>query len=200
MARLKKTVGLTGNIASGKSTVGNIFEELGFSVIEADRIGWELLERADIAKKVIATFGNIKSNGAIDRRRLGGMVFAHASKLKALNAIIHPPLLEELSSRIAQSQEEMLFVNAALIFEWGIEDWFDKIVLVTCRKEKKLERLAKKGLTREASLRRLHAQMPESSKRARSDYIIENDGTLEQLRIKTREVLALLQTAFNMNP
>lgn len=189
------SVGLTGNIASGKSTVGSILEGLGFSVIEADRIGWELLERADIEKKIVSAFGNVKRDGMIDRSKLGNMVFADETRLKTLNSIVHPPLIKELKRRIEESAEEITVVNAALIFEWGIERWFDKIVLVTCRQEKKIERLAKKGVTRKETLQRLRSQIPESEKRARSDFIIENDGTLEELRTKTLKVIARLQAA-----
>jgi dephospho-CoA kinase len=193
MQRKKIVVGLTGNIASGKSSVGTILAEHGFSVIEADRIGWKLLNDPDVAEEILLAFGNVRKNGGIDRKKLGDIVFANSKNLKTLNSIMHPPLLKELKNQIEKSQADITVVNAALIFEWGIEQWFDTIVLVTCSRDKKLERLAAKGLTREQALQRLRSQIPEAKKAPRSDFTIENNGTLEELREKTLEVIVQIK-------
>jgi dephospho-CoA kinase len=193
----KRAVGLTGNIASGKSTVGKIFEAYGFPVIEADRIGWKLLKRPDIAEKVIAVFGNVEKDGVIDRKKLGAMVFADRTMLQVLNGIVHPQLLGELRRKIIRSKAFVTVVNAALIFEWDIGDWFDKTVLVMSSEEKKVERLEKKGLTREEALQRIRLQIPECEKTARCDFVIENNGTFEELREKTLKVIAQLKDAFD---
>lgn len=187
-------IGLTGNIASGKSTVGTILSEHGFPVIEADRIGWMLIKQPEIEEKVLSAFGNVRKDGEIDRNKLGDMVFSDRENLKMLNDIIHPPLLKELKRQIQGSTEDIIVVNAALIVEWGIEDWFDNIILVTCDEEVKIERLTKKGLTREKALQRLQSQIPESEKIPKSDFVIENNGTLEELRAKTLKVINQLKT------
>ena len=189
----KIVVGLTGNIASGKSTVGSILSEHSFPIIEADRIGWELLKNPSIAEKVVSTFGKVQKDGEIDRKMLGDMVFSDRAKLKALNDIVHPPLLKELKQQIQQSKADITVVNAALIIEWGIEDWFDRIILVICNEEKKIERLAKKGITREQAFQRLQSQLSESDKIPKSDFVIENNGTLEELREKTLKIIDQLK-------
>lgn len=186
-------VGLTGNIASGKSTVSGILSEHGFAIIEADRVGWELLKDPHIAEKVLRVFSDVEKDGEISRKKLGDTVFSDHARLGVLNGIVHPPLLKELKEQIERAKTDITIVNAALIFEWGIQDWFDKIVLVVCDDEKKIERLKKKGFNRTRALQRLQSQMPESEKVKKSDFIIENNGTVEELRAKTVELIDRLR-------
>jgi dephospho-CoA kinase len=189
MGKKKLVVGLTGNIASGKSSVGSVLSAHGFHVIEADRIGWELLANPDVKKRIVSSFKNVQTDEEIDRKKLGDIVFSNGANLKILNGIIHLPLLKELKHRIRKSDEAITIVNAALIFEWRIEDWFDRIILVICDEEKKIERLEKKGLTQEQALHRINSQIPESEKVQKSDFVIENNGTLQELRAKTHEII-----------
>ena len=182
-------IGLTGNIASGKSTVGNTLRENGLPVIEADRIGWKILEREDIRKELVDAFGDILKEEKIDRKKLGEIVFSDKRKMDVLNSIVHPLLLQELKREIEKRDDNTLVVNAALIFEWGIENWFDKIILITADKEKRIERLLKNNLSRKEAIQRINAQMDEIEKIARSDFIIENNGTLEELKKKTLSIL-----------
>jgi dephospho-CoA kinase len=193
MAKEQLLIGLTGNIATGKSTIANIFKEHGIPVIEADQIGWKLLDRKDIKEHIETICGDILKKGRIDRKKLGKVVFSNKEKLHLLNAIIHPPLLKELKLATADSKERILVVNAALIFEWGIEGWFDKILLVTSPDEQQINRLTSKQLTRKEAIQRMQAQMPDKDKIERCDFIIENNGTLEELRQKTNKVIVSIK-------
>lgn len=188
----KILIGLTGNIASGKSSVGKLLKENGLPVIEADRIGWEILERKEIMQEILDVFGDIVKDGKIDRKKLGNIVFSNKRKLKIFNALVHPPLLQKLKREIDKRSGKVIVVNAALIFEWEIEHWFDKIILVTSEKKKRIDRLLKNNLTRKEAIQRINSQMDEKEKIKKSDFIIENNGTKTQLKEKILSILPLL--------
>jgi len=188
----KILIGLTGNIASGKSSVGKLLKENGLPVIEADRIGWEILERKEIMQEILDVFGDIVKDGKIDRKKLGNIVFSNKRKLKIFNALVHPPLLQKLKREIDKRSGKIIVVTAALIFEWEIEHWFDKIILVTSEKKKRIDRLLKNNLTRKEVIQRINSQMDEKEKIKKSDFIIENNGTKTQLKEKILSILPLL--------
>jgi len=192
MQNRKFLIGLTGNIASGKSSVGKLLKENGLPVIEADRIGWEILERKEIIQEILDVFGNILKDGKVDRKKLGNIVFSNKRKLKIFNALVHPPLLQKLKREIDKRSGKVIVVNAALIFEWEIEHWFDKIILVTSEKKKRIDRLLKNNLTRKEAIQRINSQMDEKEKIKKSDFIIENNGTKTQLKEKILSILPLL--------
>ena len=181
---MHRSFGLTGGIASGKSTVARFLEALGAKVIDADRVGHELLQSSNpIHHKVVSHFGQeiLEPGGEIDRGRLGSIVFTDPQKLSDLNSILHPSLIarvgeltEELRSRHPRA---VILVDAALIYEAGIADCFAKILVAWCRPEQQIERLmAKTGLSREDALRRRASQ----EKRRRADYVIDCSGSLEE--------------------
>lgn len=178
------SIGLTGGIASGKSSVASIFAELGAKIIDADKLGHELLRsQTPTFEKILRQFGTgiLGTDGEIDRSRLGEVVFGDSEKRAALNAIIHPAIMErrrELTRLYhAEDPASVVISDAALIFEAHIESWFVKIVVVWCRPEQQLERLlAKTGLSREAADRRIRAQMDVEEKRRRADYVIDTSG------------------------
>jgi dephospho-CoA kinase len=180
--------GLTGGIASGKSTVARFLEALGAKVIDADRVGHELLQPANpVFDQVVSHFGReiLKPCGEIDRERLGSVVFADPQKLGELTSMMHPRLIarikelaEELRSREPRA---VIVVDAALIYEAGVADSFAKILVAWCRPEQQIERLmAKTQISRQEALRRMACQMPVEEKRRRADYVIDCSGSLEQ--------------------
>jgi len=195
--------GLTGGVASGKSTAARMFEALGARIIDADRIGHDcLLASEPTYPEILKTFGSaiLDASGAIDRRRLGAMVFADAEKLRQLNAIVHPHIIarvEEMASRYqAESPGTVVVVDAALIFEAGIGGRFAKVVVAWCRPEQQVERLmAKTGLSRAEAEQRIASQMPVDEKRRRADYLLDCSGSLEQTREQVGAVYAHLQRA-----
>jgi dephospho-CoA kinase len=192
--------GLTGGIASGKSTAARAFQELGARIIDADRLGHEQLRAPEAYQEILGEFGTgiLDPSGQIDRTRLGRMVFADPEKLRRLNAIVHPRIIartEELAAQHhAEDQRAVILVDAALIFEAGIGGRFRKVIVVWCRPEQQIERLmASKGLSREEAQARVAAQMPVEDKRRRADYLIDSSGSLENTRAQVKAVYAKLK-------
>ena len=190
--------GLTGGAASGKSTVARMFQDLGARIIDADRLGHEMLRSSSPAyAEILRQFGKeiLDDSGEIDRSRLGRIVFCDPGRLQQLNAIVHPRIIARVEDLAAQYHAAepgaVILVDAALIFEAGIGGRFDKVVVAWCRPEQQIERLmAKSGLTREEAERRIAAQMPAEEKRRRADYLIDCSGSLESTREQVRRVYA----------
>lgn len=183
-----KVIGLTGTIASGKSTVSRWFRSWGAEVVEADCIGHVLLRSGSPAHgKLIRAFGKdiLKRNGQINRKRLGQKVFADPKYRHRLNRIVHPLLLRALRVRIERArrkEERILVVVAALIPEWKIGSWFDSVIAVTSPRKKRIQRLVESGFTKKEARQRLGSQLPERKKCREADEIIINRGSLAALR------------------
>jgi dephospho-CoA kinase len=189
-----KVIGLTGAVASGKSTVAAWLKRWGAEIVEADRIGHDLLRPNSPAyRKLTKAFGReiLGNGGQINRKYLGRIVFADPQARRKLNRIVHPLLLKALRRKILNARREtggMLVVVAALIPEWGIESWFDGVVAVRAPLEKRLKRLVDSGFTSKEARQRLASQLPEREKCRRADRIIENRGSLSDLRKEARFV------------
>ncbi len=192
--------GLTGGIASGKSTVARMFEKLGAHVIDADRIGHEIL-RSDspVFPDIIRHFGRdiLDASGEIQRERLGAMVFTDRDRLAELNALVHPLIIkrvdEQAQAWAAREPDTVILVDAALIFEAGIGGRFQKVLVTWCRTEQQLERLMAKGLSREQAERRLAAQMSAEEKRRRADFVIDCSGSLDETLARVEALYPELQ-------
>lgn len=188
--------GLTGGIASGKSTVAAMFRELGAKIIDADQLAHELLRAGSpVQVQVVSRFGRgiLDAAGEIDRSRLGQIVFADSDGRAALNSIIHPAIMarrgELLAAYHAEDPTAVVMSDAALIYEAHIEPRFLKVIVTWCWAEQQLERLLAKGtLSREQAERRIQAQMPGDEKRRRADYVIDTSGSVAETR---RQVEAL---------
>ncbi len=191
------TLGLTGNVASGKTVVADRWRDAGVAVIDADRLGHAVLtDDRKVQKTLIEAFGTeiVARDGSIDRVALGARAFRSPEATARLNAIVHPPLLERLDREIDANRREghrVVVVDAALIFEFGIPEDLDRIVLVTAPRELRATRLAQqRGLGPERIEELMAAQMPDAEKVDRSDYVIVNDGSIELLLEKADAVLA----------
>ena len=190
------TVGLTGGIASGKSTVAGMLQERGCDIIEADLLAHEYLQPENpVSQEVIREFGHeiLDAKGKIDRAKLGELVFGHAEKIERLNPIIHPHVLAKIARRLkdlADGGTSIAVVVAALHIEAGYHKTFDRLAVAWCRPEQQLERLTNRGLTREQAERRIASQMPIDEKRRLADDVIDCSGTLDETRRQTDEVLA----------
>jgi len=190
MQAFARTFGLTGGIASGKSTVAQMLQDLGARAMDADRIGHELIQPSLPAyREIVARFGPeiLAPSGEIDRGRLAGLVFADPGKLRALNAILHPPILERVEQLaegyLLADPRAVVVVEAALIYEAGLVERFQKVIVAWCRPEQQIERLiANTGLSPHAAEQRLAAQMASEEKRSRADYVIDTSGSKEDTR------------------
>jgi len=187
-------VGLTGGIACGKTTVAAMLRELGCDVIEADKLAHELTEPGQPAhEEIVREFGRqvLGSDGRIDRKKLGDIVFNDARSLERLNRIVHPRVVKELERRRRNvgPAKGVSVVEAALLIEAGYHEGLDRLVVVWCRPEQQGERLRARGLTDEQIDRRIAAQMPLGKKRQLADDEIDCSGTREQTR---RQVEALV--------
>ncbi|UQZ46976.1 dephospho-CoA kinase [Bacillus sp. PK3-037] len=190
-------IGLTGGIASGKSTVANMMTEKGITVIDADIIAKQAVEKGMPAyRQIIGEFGEdiLLENGDIDRRKLGALVFTNEQKRLALNSIVHPAVREEMLKRRDESianQETFVVLDIPLLFESKLESLVDKIIVVSVTKELQLARLTKRNqLTEEEALSRIRSQIPLEEKVSRADNVIDNSGTLEETKQQLEEILS----------
>jgi dephospho-CoA kinase len=183
-------IGLTGGIGSGKSAASAILRELGATVIDADKVGHEVYVPSRPAwNEIVAEFGRdvVSDDGTIDRRTLGGLVFADASRLKKLNAIVQPRIASEIASRIRRLRDEgdrtPIVVEAAVLLEAGWQWLVDEIWVVTVTAEHAIERVAaSRGLDRGEIVRRIASQLPDTQRTREAAYVLHNDGTLADLR------------------
>jgi dephospho-CoA kinase len=193
-------VGLTGAIATGKSTVGAMLRELGCHLLDADKVAHSMFEPGGAAyDQVVAEFGSgiLTADGRVDRSKLGAIVFADPARMVRLNTIVHPLVLAALDREFAAIEKAephgIAVVEAALLIEAGYRNKLDMLVVTWCTPEQQLARLtqrdAGKGLTIEQARQRIAAQMPAEEKRRVADVAIDCSGTIEHTR---EQVIALL--------
>lgn len=186
-------IGLTGNLASGKSTVAGMFEELGAKVLDADSIAHQFLKSGTVSyRKIVKVFGpEILKGREIDRKKLAALAFSNPKLLKQLNDIIHPPVIRLIRQEMKkyQSQGTPVVVEAALLIEAGIQRFVDVVVLVVSRRDLQLERAsARLNITKQEALRRMKHQMPVGEKLRYADIVIDNKGSLQQTKKQVEEI------------
>jgi dephospho-CoA kinase len=193
-------VGLTGGIATGKSTVAAMFAAHGVAIVDADRIAHELQEPGQAChREIVHTFGSeiLDQAGHIDRRRLGALVFADPLARQRLEAIMHPAIREACQAQIHAADAAgwtVCLVDAALILEAGQRHRYHKIVLVHAPEAVQLARLVQgRGLSEAEARQRLQAQWPSAAKAAYADFIIDNGGDQQATQTRVVEVYAALK-------
>jgi len=172
-------IGLTGGIGSGKTTVAQIFEVLGIPVYYADQAAKDLMNQDPVLKeKIKAVFGaEVYNNGQLDRPYLSRLVFGNAEKLALLNSIVHPATLLDAEQWMKNQKAAYAIKEAALIFEAGLEKYFNYIIGVTAPQSIRLERVITRDKTSsENILQRMKQQLDEDDKISRCDFVIINDG------------------------
>ena len=199
MKKKKIKVAITGGIGSGKSFVANLFNKAGYNVISADDIAKQILSNDEIVKeKIKKEFGpQAYSNGKPNIEFLSGKVFSVPENVKKINSIIHPAAIAKIETIINKllKKQNIVFVEAALIFEANMQDLFDYIILLVSDEKKRIERVKKRsGLTGKEIALRMQNQIPDNVKRRKSHFIIENNSSLEDLTEKSLFILNLLKT------
>lgn len=186
-------IGITGGIASGKSHVVDVISKMGYEVIDSDKISYELsLKGNKVYNEIINTFGEeyVLSNGEIDRKKLGRLIFNSEKDKQKLNEISHPYIIQEIKKRLKESQGSIVFLDIPLLYEAKLEYLCDKIICVYLDKTKQIERLmARDGIDYEYALKKINSQIDLQIKAKQSDYIINSYGSLEQTETITKNLI-----------
>src|SRR5580658_5666571 len=192
-------VGLTGGIATGKTTVASMLRERDVPVLDADPLGHALLEPGQATyEEVVAAFGNdiLDAYGNVNRAKLGALIFADAEKRARLNQILHPRILQVVQKWFAALDEPdgpaFAVVEAALLVEANYTSNLDKLIVCWCRPEQQMERLLQRGLTEQEAQRRSAAQMPLDEKRKRADIVIDCSGSFEETERQVHQAVEQL--------
>ncbi len=206
-------LGILGGIGSGKSAVARLFAEAGCPVIDADPVAHEVLQRPEVRAEIRRRFGSevAGERGEIDRPALAAKVFGDASAVEALNQIVHPGVREAIARRIAEHRrvngrqipadrpEAVLVLDVSLLASSPLKTECDRLVFVEAAEEVRLERCRRRGWTPEEMARREGHQIPLAEKRALANWIIDNNGSLENAREQVNEILGRL-LARNQSP
>ncbi len=195
----KYRVGITGGIASGKTHATNYFREKGYPVFFADILAAQIMNRdPEVISEIVAGFGvNSYLDGRIDREYLSKQVFGFPEKVEKLNSIVHPRVIKRSTELLEMELEfsDIVFYEAALIFEAGMAGRFDLVLLITADDEVRLKRaVSRGGLSEEGIRRRMDSQISEAEKIERSNFVIVNNGTLEEFEAKLEKFLQMLKS------
>lgn len=185
----KYVIGLTGNIAMGKSLVRRMLEHLGAYTIDADALVHQAMAPgAPAYKPVVLTFGTwiLDTEKRIDRSRLGAIAFAHPEALHRLEAITHPIVERAIDTLVSRTPRRFVVIEAIKLIEGPLADWVDTIWVVNASEETQVARLVKRGLARQEALKRIRAQNPQADKLARAHVVIDNNGTPEETWAQVR--------------
>ncbi|MGB9695022.1 MAG: dephospho-CoA kinase [Caldisericaceae bacterium] len=190
-----KIIGLTGNIASGKSAISNILKELGANVIDMDRVGKEIQDTnyKNVVSIISATFGDtVIQDKKINRKLLATLVFTDTQQLAKLNEIMIPLMTEKLNDMLSQYRQKrakIVVIDAAILFEAGWDEIADEIWVVYTSEETQLSRLMEREhIDESAALSRIRSQMGIGEKIKRADVVIDNSGSLDKVRREVREL------------
>ena len=186
-------IGLTGGIATGKTTVSNYLKELGYSIIDADVIARQVVEPGTKGLRMITdTFGEkvLTSDGQLDRQHLAQLVFTSSEQLQQLNRILQPIIRERIQELISTSKDPVVVIDVPLLYEQHYEDLCDVVMVVSVQPQQQLERLMNRNhLTMDEAKNRVASQMPLSSKERLADVVIDNNGSVEETRQQVKKWL-----------
>ncbi|MGR3914199.1 MAG: dephospho-CoA kinase [Gammaproteobacteria bacterium] len=193
-------IGLTGGIGSGKSAVAGCFAELGVRVIDADAIGRELTAPGGAQfARVVACFGAgiVGADGAIDRKKLGALIFASAARRKQLEAILHPPIRAEMHARAARAAGAYCVLDIPLLVESGQYRDMQRVAVVSCARAVRIARLRSARGMRDADIKRvMRSQASERARLAVADDVIDNNGARAEIARRVRELHAVYAGLF----
>ena len=189
-------IGVTGGVGSGKTTFVQTFERLGATIINADMLAKELTDKNDKIRTALKNKfgpGIFNRKGVLQRRKLGRLAFSNTRSLKLLNNIIGPALIKEIKNKISTFRKNektaTVIVDIAILFEAGIESQFDKIIVITAPVQNRIKWLRKeRNWHEEEILERMRSQMGIEEMRRRADIVVDNSGTIQELRQCAREI------------
>ena len=189
-------IGLTGSIASGKSTVSNMLKEMGYPIIDADLVARIVVEKGTNAlQKITEVFGEgiLTPDGELNRPKLGEIIFSSPAQRKQLNDIMHPAIRAEMMRQkedMIQAGHPVIIMDIPLLFESKLQSYVDKIIVVTVSEETQLKRLmARNNYSMEEAKARIHSQLPLSIKEKGADAVIYNNSSLESTREQLEKIL-----------
>lgn len=190
---MKQIIGITGGIASGKSNVCSVIRNLGYKVIDCDKITHELYKKGNsIYNAIIDVFGKeyLDSNLEIDRKKLASYVFNNKEALKLLNETTHPFILNEINREINLIKDDIIFIDIPLLYEAKLENLVNKVICVYLDKELQIERLmARDNISREYALVKIHNQMDLKIKKDKADYVIDSKGTIDETNALVKTII-----------
>ena len=192
-------LGLTGNIGCGKSSLSKILMQNNIDVIDADIISRNIFEDKELLNLVFENFGeNIKnSDGSLNRKALGNIVFNDDQKLVILNGLTHPKIKEKILNKINEIRnigKSLVVIDAALLIEGGYLDILDKLIVITCKESIQISRIQlRDNLTKEQAISRMNSQMNQDEKIKYADYIIDNSGDTNNLKHKAEELIRYMK-------
>lgn len=192
-------LGLTGNIGCGKSSLSKVLMQNNIDVIDADIISRNIFEDKELLNLVFENFGeNIKnSDGSLNRKALGNIVFNDDQKLVLLNGLTHPKIKEKILNKIDEIRnigKSLVVIDAALLIEGGYLDILDKLIVITCKESIQISRIQlRDNLTKEQAISRMNSQMSQDEKIKYADYIIDNSGDTNNLKHKAEELIRYMK-------
>ncbi len=198
-----KLIGLTGGIGTGKTTVAHLLRERGWTVLSSDETARDIMNTDPDVRKAIAELlgSDVLTDNGLDRQRIAELVFGatpeHKKRLDALDAIVHPRVLQrhmDLLERLEADGLELAAVESALLYEVGLEDGFDYVIVVDAPEDVRVQRvMARSGLTEAQVRQRMADQLPMAEKRMLADFVIDNSGSLDDLATAVNKLAAIIE-------
>lgn len=185
-------IGLTGGIAVGKSSVSDYLRKMGAEIIDTDKISSDIIEDRKIINNIVEEFGeNILSGKKINKKKLRKIIFENSEKREKLNKIMHPSILEKVKENISKYEKnKIVIVDMPLLYEVGFEKEVEKVIVVYCSLEIQLSRIIKRdNVNYEEALNTIKSQMDIKEKIKKADYLIENNGTIDELKNKIYDLI-----------
>ena len=192
-------IGLTGSIGCGKSSFSNILKEHNIPIIDADLKGREIYENKELLEDIEKNFGNsvINKDGTLNRKNLGKIVFSDDEKLKKLNELTHPAIRKMIKDdldKYKKNGSKMAVIDAALLIEGDFMNMLDLVIVITCDEKVQLKRVViRDNCSEEEAIGRIKSQMPQEEKIKYADFVIDNSGTLDQLKEKTEKLIKKIE-------
>ena len=185
-------IGITGQIGAGKTTAANILKAMGAVVIDADKIGRQVVEtNPELIQKLARAFGPqiITPTGKLRRKKTAEIAFSNERNRKLLNSLVHPFLLKELRKQINRNlaKKKVIVIDAALLLDWKLDNVVHVTLVIGCSKDKRMTRLIKRGLSKSDALARMKSQLPFRAYQRRADRVILNNSTEAAFKRKVRK-------------